>query len=61
MHFERTLHMRYDRTDCVLMCVGERKGGSEGLEAFKKTFEDSYKREFGFVIPDRDIIVDDVR
>lgn len=73
--FERILHMRYEKTDCVLMCSP--KGAcmetivsdiptdeisqEDGLNLFKKNFMEMYKREFGFVIFDRVIIVDDIR
>ncbi|KAI1726553.1 hydantoinase b/oxoprolinase domain-containing protein [Ditylenchus destructor] len=56
--FERILHMRYEKTDCVLMCVGNNK---TTLDGFIEIFLESYKREFGFTISDRDIIVDDIR
>ncbi len=48
--------MRYARTDCALMCTSE-----NGQDGFLKAFRTAYKREFGFVIDDRDIIVDDIR
>lgn len=59
---EPYLHMRYDGTDCALMC-----GPSKSAEAspkhgdFLKTFVERYKSEFGFVIQKRDIVVDDIR
>jgi 5-oxoprolinase (ATP-hydrolysing) len=49
--------MRYDRTDCALMCSSEKGDKAGFLEAFRS----AYKREFGFVIDDREIIVDDIR
>lgn len=61
--FTPYLNMRYDRTDCALMShpheiksVAELKYG-DFLDAFTK----QYQREFGFVLPNRKIIVDDVR
>lgn len=59
---EPYLHMRYDGTDCALMC-----GPSNSAEPspqhgdFLKTFVERYKSEFGFVIQKRDVIVDDIR
>ncbi|KAK8759096.1 hypothetical protein V5799_003269 [Amblyomma americanum] len=71
---EPFLHMRYDRTDCALMCPCEViKSGSSVPSAsadgqttsafgdFESSFESRYKREFGFVLPGRSIIVDDIR
>lgn len=53
---ELFLHMRYERTDCALMI----SGGSKGV-GFEKNFEAQYMREFGFTIPGRPLVVDDVR
>ncbi|XP_042148040.1 5-oxoprolinase isoform X2 [Ixodes scapularis] len=68
---EPFLHMRYDRTDCALMCPPEVSGGSPDPRAsgdvvssfgnFQGSFQSRYKREFGFVLRGRDIVVDDVR
>ncbi|KAG5890200.1 hypothetical protein JTB14_010662 [Gonioctena quinquepunctata] len=59
---EPYLHMRYDGTDCALMCgptgIGEI---TPGHGDFSKTFVERYKSEFGFVIQQRDVIVDDIR
>jgi 5-oxoprolinase (ATP-hydrolysing) len=55
------LHMRYDGTDCGLMCspVPSKEGTKHG--DFLLAFIDRYQSEFGFVIHKRNIIVDDVR
>lgn len=60
---EAFLHMRYEGTDCALMCSGAGSDHKDGLVHgdFKKSFLERYSTEFGFVIPDRQIIVDDVR
>lgn len=101
---EAFLHLRYDGTDCALMCrpapaAGEeeeegklrrrssrrasknsrnsgRRGkgkaedvqeeedegeGVEGYGFFGKAFCDRYRREFGFVLRGREVIVDDIR
>ncbi|XP_022798938.1 5-oxoprolinase-like isoform X3 [Stylophora pistillata] len=62
------LHMRYDGTDCALMCYvslcqTEESGTSSCFKVadFGKVFAERYLQEFGFTIPKRDIIVDDVR
>lgn len=47
------LHLRYEGTDCALM-VGP--GGD-----YQKTFLERYQTEFGFTIPSRTIVVDDIR
>ncbi|XP_071448499.1 5-oxoprolinase [Hetaerina americana] len=62
---EPYLHMRYEGTDCALMCSPfstQEKGTSCGKYGdFEEMFLRRYKREFGFSIPSRLIIVDDVR
>ena len=64
--FEEYLNMRYRGTESALMIVKptdvETKaeyGGSHW--DFGKAFVKQHEREFGFTLPDRDIIVDDVR
>ncbi|KAI6174399.1 hypothetical protein M3Y98_01185900 [Aphelenchoides besseyi] len=58
---ERILHLRYERTDCVLI-VSRPSGDEESkLTQYTEEFERAYKKEFGFVIPDRAIIIDDIR
>jgi 5-oxoprolinase (ATP-hydrolysing) len=52
---EAFLHMRYKGTDCALMC------SRSGTGDFLDTFLSRYQTEFGFVLTDRDILVDDVR
>uniref|UniRef100_A0AC34RIK5 5-oxoprolinase n=1 Tax=Panagrolaimus sp. JU765 TaxID=591449 RepID=A0AC34RIK5_9BILA len=59
MKFERILHMRYDRTDAIIFCSD--LDGTFTEKDFVEDFEKHYRREFGFVIQDREIIVDDVR
>ncbi|KAH8019870.1 hypothetical protein HPB51_022971 [Rhipicephalus microplus] len=71
---EPFLNMRYDRTDCALMCPPEAtKSGTNTSPAstsgqavstfgnFEMSFMSRYKREFGFVLQGRNIIVDDIR
>ncbi|XP_018407362.1 PREDICTED: 5-oxoprolinase [Cyphomyrmex costatus] len=61
---EPFLHLRYEGTDCALMCspasqdsvsITTRHGN------FLATFLERYMTEFGFTIPNRKILIDDVR
>ena len=52
---EPFLHMRYEGTDCALMCSGA--GGRDFLD----TFLERYRTEFGFVLQNRAVLVDDIR
>ncbi|KAF2455301.1 Hydantoinase B/oxoprolinase-domain-containing protein [Lineolata rhizophorae] len=64
--FEEYLNLRYRGTESALMVVKpseederEEYGGDDW--AFGKAFVKQHEQEFGFTLPDRDIIVDDVR
>ncbi|KAI6190773.1 hypothetical protein M3Y97_00155000 [Aphelenchoides bicaudatus] len=57
---ERILHLRYDRTDCVLM-VSRPSTNNDGLDQFIEVFENNYRKEFGFTISDRPVVIDDIR
>lgn len=64
--YEEYLNMRYRGTESALMIVKPEKedaekefGGDEW--AFGKAFVKQHQQEFGFTLPDRDMIVDDVR
>lgn len=64
--FEEYLNMRYRGTESALMIVKPEKEEVEkefnGDDwAFGKAFVKQHEQEFGFTLPDRDIIVDDVR
>ncbi|ORY10206.1 Hydantoinase B/oxoprolinase-domain-containing protein [Clohesyomyces aquaticus] len=66
IHFEEYLNLRYRGTESALMIIKPTKeeaekdyGGDEW--AFGKAFVKQHEQEFGFTLPDRDIIVDDVR
>ncbi|KAK6029213.1 hydantoinase/oxoprolinase protein [Ostertagia ostertagi] len=62
VHCEHFLHMRFAKTDCAIMISAEYNSQNpKTLNNFVKTFYVNYKREFGFVLEDRDIIVDDIR
>ena len=64
--FEEYLNMRYRGTESALMII---KPSSDEVEkefggdewAFGKAFVKQHEQEFGFTLPDRDIIIDDVR
>lgn len=64
--FEEYLNMRYRGTESALMVLKptaeEAKKLYDGDEwEFGKVFVQQHEQEFGFTLPDRDIIVDDVR
>ena len=64
--FEEYLNMRYRGTESALMVIKpdpeEAKTQYSGDNwAFGKAFVKQHELEFGFTLPDRDIIVDDVR
>ncbi|CAK9794957.1 OPLAH [Anthophora quadrimaculata] len=60
---EPFLHLRYEGTDCALMCTPsknpEHKGTRHGN--FLTTFLERYQIEFGFTMPNRKILVNDIR
>ncbi|NXK01089.1 OPLA oxoprolinase, partial [Corythaixoides concolor] len=61
---EAFLHLRYEGTDCALMCSA--KGHPPTPDScragdFLAAFTSRYMVEFGFTIPDRPVVVDDVR
>uniref|UniRef100_A0A670IUD6 5-oxoprolinase, ATP-hydrolysing n=1 Tax=Podarcis muralis TaxID=64176 RepID=A0A670IUD6_PODMU len=61
---EPFLHLRYERTDCALMCSA--KGYPATAQScrsgdFGAAFATRYQQEFGFTIPGRAVLVDDVR
>lgn len=64
--FEEYLNMRYRGTESALMIIKPTPEEAQTLYdgdewAFEKAFVKQHEREFGFILPDRDIIVDDVR
>ncbi|XP_057652765.1 5-oxoprolinase isoform X1 [Diorhabda carinulata] len=59
---EPYLHLRYEGTDCALMCgPAKTENTSPKHGDFMKSFLDRYQTEFGFVIQGRVIMVDDIR
>ena len=65
IELEPYLHMRYEGTDCALMCTAKEVEGSPAdypkAGDFLKTFLTRYQTEFGFVLKDRKIVIDDIR
>lgn len=64
--FEEYLNLRYRGTESALMIIRPTAEEAKSLYdnddwAFGKAFIKQHEREFGFTLPDRDIIVDDVR
>ncbi|RDL37470.1 5-oxoprolinase [Venustampulla echinocandica] len=63
--YEEYLNMRYRGTESALMVVRpgkeEQKASGGGEWTFGKAFIKQHEQEFGFTLPDRDVIVDDVR
>ncbi|KAJ8387190.1 hypothetical protein AAFF_G00160020 [Aldrovandia affinis] len=58
------LHLRYEGTDCALMVTAaSHPGNAHSCRSgdFRTAFTKRYLKEFGFTIPDRSIMVDDIR
>ena len=61
------LNIRYEGTNCAMMTQASETNefSVESLDSVTPNFEplflENYKREFGFLIPDRALVVDDVR
>uniref|UniRef100_A0A4W2FE31 5-oxoprolinase, ATP-hydrolysing n=1 Tax=Bos indicus x Bos taurus TaxID=30522 RepID=A0A4W2FE31_BOBOX len=61
---ESFLHLRYQGTDCALMVSAHQHPASARSPRagdFGAAFVERYMREFGFIIPERPVVVDDVR
>ncbi|XP_001848679.2 5-oxoprolinase [Culex quinquefasciatus] len=63
---EPYLHLRYEGTDCALMCSPDKVIDNQDnyiytYGDFQKTFFERYRSEFGFVLENRSVIVDDIR
>ena len=66
IEYEEYLNMRYRGTESALMVIKPNAEESKELYkgnswAFGAAFVRQHEQEFGFTLPDRDIIVDDVR
>ncbi|XP_066031041.1 LOW QUALITY PROTEIN: 5-oxoprolinase [Chamaea fasciata] len=64
IHTEPFLHLRYDGTDCALMVSPRGHPAHPGTcdtGDFLGAFIDRYRQEFGFTLPGRAVLVDDLR
>ncbi|XP_038616389.1 5-oxoprolinase isoform X1 [Tachyglossus aculeatus] len=64
IHTEAFLHLRYQGTDCALMCSAKGHPPSPSSPRagdFQAAFTSRYLKEFGFTIPERLVVVDNVR
>ncbi|CAB0043698.1 unnamed protein product [Trichogramma brassicae] len=65
LQMEYFLHLRYEGTDCSLMCPADNSvtANHNCLKHgdFASSFLLRYKKEFGFTMPDRKILVSDIR
>jgi 5-oxoprolinase (ATP-hydrolysing) len=57
VHLEKYLNMRFDGTDTALMALAP----DDGSDDFEKSFREQYKMEFGFLLEDKGIVVDDIK
>lgn len=57
IELQTLLNLRYEGTDTALMTLQPEGGGWD----FERVFLEKYKQEFGFVLEDKNIIVDDIR
>lgn len=58
IRLELYLNMRYEGSNSSFMIMQEPR---QAIENFQKTFEERHSREFGFVFPEKKILVDDFR
>lgn len=63
--YEPFLNLRYEGTDGSLMIPSQKipsnKNFTLDIANFEKTFLERYQSEFGFTIPDRPLLIDDIR
>ncbi|EST04498.1 Hydantoinase/oxoprolinase [Kalmanozyma brasiliensis GHG001] len=57
VELQTLLNLRYEGTDTALMTRQPEGGGWD----FERVFVEKYRQEFGFVLEDKNIIVDDIR
>ncbi|XP_071092367.1 LOW QUALITY PROTEIN: 5-oxoprolinase-like [Haliotis cracherodii] len=58
------LHLRYQKTDCALMCSAEAYPATPQTSSygdFRAAFLNRYNTEFGFTLKDRAVVIDDIR
>ncbi|KJH52803.1 hydantoinase/oxoprolinase [Dictyocaulus viviparus] len=67
IHCEHFLHMRFAKTDCAIMVMSDYDSQvayfcflCELLNVWQAFYAD-YKREFGFILENREIVIDDIR
>lgn len=53
--------MRFDGTDTALMILPEDKDDGEEKEDFMSAFRKEYKEQFGFLLDEKNVIVDDIK
>ncbi|XP_017878802.1 5-oxoprolinase isoform X2 [Ceratina calcarata] len=60
---EPFLHLRYQGTDCALMCTPKSHTQTNSTKHgdFLATFLERYQTEFGFTMPNRKVLVNDIR
>ncbi|KAG8934128.1 hypothetical protein FRC02_010505 [Tulasnella sp. 418] len=61
---ERYLNMRWEGTDTAIMILGGAPRGddtSEVVEDFEDAFKKEYKHQFGFLLEDKPIVIDDIK
>jgi len=58
IRIERMLNMRFDGTDTALMVLPE---GGENKDEYLGAFRRAYKAEFGFLLDEARVIVDDIK
>ncbi|EPE08394.1 5-oxoprolinase [Ophiostoma piceae UAMH 11346] len=62
IQIERYLNMRYVGATAATMVLQDQASlESNDMEAFRRLFEERHQREFGFVFPEKRILVDDYR
>ena len=64
IYTERYLNMRFDGTDNAIMVLGPSANEGSCIQDetdFETAFKRSYKREFGFLLENKGIIVDDIK
>eukprot|EP00850_Spirogloea_muscicola_P012837 SM000084S23173 [mRNA] locus=s84:572357:584658:- [translate_table: standard] len=57
MNLEMLLNMRYDGTDTAVMTAPPKDGSGD----YVREFEEQFRKEYGFKLQGRDIMIDDIR
>jgi 5-oxoprolinase (ATP-hydrolysing) len=64
IHIDRLLNMRFEGTDTALMVLPSAAHGEiseDGTEDFGAAFKRAYKSEFGFLLEEKRVSVDDIK